>query len=113
MTTVGTSLSIHARSFVKRRVRVELPNACNELNNGLRNEAEPPKVNRRADGELVACQSETRTFPELVENRVSSTFTAQILGQGSPTRPMDAASGARAYARARRDAPPPQLLRLA
>ena len=70
-------------------------------------------VNRRRDGELVACHSETRPFPEPVESRFSATFVAQVLGQISPAKHIEPGLGARAYTRARREDPAPQLLRVA
>jgi hypothetical protein len=70
-------------------------------------------VNRRCDGELVACHSETRPIPELVESRFSATFIAQVLGQISPAKSMEPGLGARAYARTHAEGPAPQLLRLA
>ena len=113
MITVGASLSVHARSFSKPRRRVELLNACNGLNGHSRQGNERPIVNRRADATLIACQSETRNVPELVESRFSSTFVAQVLGQSSPAKRAEPGLGARAYARAHAEGPAPQLLRLA
>jgi len=113
MVTIGASLSVHARSFSKPRRRVELANACNGLNTHPRQTYEPPMVNRRRDAELVACHSETRRFPELVESRFSATFVAQVLGQISPAKRVAPGLGARAYARARRDEPAPKVLRVA
>ena len=113
MVTIGASLSVHARSFSKPPRRVELPNACNGLNTHARQTDEPPMVNRRRNGELVACHSETRSLPELVERRFSATFIAQVLAQSSPAKRIEPSLGVRAYARAHRDALAPQLLRLA
>jgi len=70
-------------------------------------------VNRRRGGELVACHSETRSLPELVESRFSATFITQVLGQTTPANRVEPGLGVRAYARARRDEAAPQLLRLA
>lgn len=113
MITIGASLSVHGRSFSKPRRRVELPNACNGLNTHARQMGEPPMVNRRRNDELVACHSETRPFPELIESRFSATFIAQVLGQISPAKHVEPGLGARAYARARREDPAPKMLRLA
>jgi len=49
----------------------------------------------------------------MVESRFSATFVAQVLAQSSPAKRIEPGLGARAYARARRNEPPPQLLRLA
>ena len=113
MITIGAPLSVHARSFSKPRRRVELPNACNGLNTHSRQEGERPMVNRRGTSELVACHSETRPLPELVESRFSATFIAQVLGQIAPANRVEPGLGARAYARARRDELAPKALRLA
>ena len=113
MVTIGASLSVHARSFSKPRRRIELPNACNGLNGHSRQEGDRPMVNRRPNGELGACHSETRTLPELVESRFSATFIAQVLGQTTPVNRVEPGLGVRAYARAHRDELAPQLLRLA
>src|SRR5215510_8066703 len=113
MITNSASLSVHARDFARPRRRVELTNACNGLNDQSRNESHQRTVNRERDGELVACHSETRPFPELVESRFSSTFVAQVLGQDSSAKRMDPGVRARAYARTRAERTAPQLLRLA
>lgn len=105
-------MSGHRGSWAKPPHRVKLLNVCSGLNGHPRREGQPQMVTRRTHREETACHSETRTFPELVETLLSSTFLAQVLGQGQPTTRTDATLGARAYGRAHREGPAPQLLRL-
>ena len=112
MIITGAAASVYAKASARPCHRIELLNACSGLDSHSPRESRLPMVNRQEQEPCGACHSETRTYRDLVESRLSSTFVAQILGQDVPTKGADASLGGRVYAQAGRKAPIPRLLRL-
>jgi hypothetical protein len=112
MILTGAASSVYAKAFSRSRQRVELLNAGSGLDNRFPRESCLAMVNRQEHELRGACHSETRTHPGLVENRLSSTFVAQVLGQQPQTQRADGFTAGRVYAQAAHQPPAPRLLRL-
>jgi hypothetical protein len=112
MVITGTAANLHLRAASRQRPRVELLSPCSRLDMDTPQQAGARPVNRRRQGQPPPRHFETGPHADPMQNRLSSAFVAQILGQDLVTKRQDPEPARRAYAQAQRPEPAPHLLRL-
>src|SRR5262245_50041453 len=112
MMTSGASQCIHARGFLRPRLRVELANACSGLNGHPRHQGANHAAERNAVRRPYASHFRTEGACNPIAPQWSTPFVAQVLGQSPLTKNADRHAARDAYARAAGRAVPPRLLKV-